>query len=127
MLLNKGTAHASKLAGIYNILKNSKSIYDVDQPTAMKWMKEIWENLKEESIFNCWCNTSLIATSNSVLKDPELEASSEIREIKTHLFNVLPIQFHSTINELFILGEQDLGTIFYISRFSRNDFYNNLF
>ena len=68
-------------------------------------------NMKEESMFNCWCNTGLIATSNSFLKNPELEIISEIREIKIHLLNVLPIQFHSTINGSFILGEYDLSTI----------------
>ena len=83
--------------------KNSKSIYDVDQLRAMKWMKEIWEDLKEEIIFNCWCNTGLIARANSVLNNSELEAKSEIKEIKTHLLNLMPVQFHSTINELVVL------------------------
>ena len=68
-------------------------------------MKQIWEDLKEETIFNCWCNTGLIASSNSVLKNPELEANSEIEEIKRHLLNALPLHFHSTINEFFIPNE----------------------
>ena len=85
--------------------KESKSIYDIDQLTAMKWMKENWESLKEEIVFNCWFNTGLIATTNSVLKNSELEASSEIREIKSLLLNKLPMQFHKTINEMIILDE----------------------
>ena len=48
--------------------QKAKKFYDVDQFTAMKWMKQIWEELKEEAIFNCWCNTGLAASSNSVLK-----------------------------------------------------------
>ena len=68
-------------------------------------MKEIWDNLKEGIIFNCWCNTGSVASSNSVLKNPESEASSEIREFKTHLLNELSIQFHSTINGSLVLDE----------------------
>ena len=71
----------------------------------MKWMKEIWEGLKEEIVFNCWCNTGLIATANSVLNDSESEANSEIKEIKIHLLNVMPVQFHSTINELAVVDD----------------------
>ena len=41
-----------------NSTGKSKSIYDIDQLTAMIWMKKIWNDLKEEIIFNCWCNTA---------------------------------------------------------------------
>ena len=68
-------------------------------------MKKIWDDLIEEIVFNCWCNTGLIGTSNSVLKNSELQSNSEIKEIKTHLLNVMPLHFHSTIDELIILDE----------------------
>lgn len=64
-----------------------------------------WENLKKEIIFNCWCKTGLTDTSNSVLNNLELEASSKIKEIKTHLVYVMPAQFQSSITELLILDE----------------------
>ena len=50
-------------------------------------------------MFSCWCNTGLIATSSFILDNPELEANDETKEMKTHLFNVMPIQFHSTVHE----------------------------
>ena len=68
-------------------------------------MKEIWKNLKEEIIFNYWCKAGLISTSNSVVKNPELEASSEIRETETYLPIVLPSQFHSPMKRSMILDE----------------------
>ena len=51
-----------------------KKFYDVDQLTAMKWMSQIWEELKEEIISNCWCWTGFIATSNSVRKSPRIRS-----------------------------------------------------
>ena len=60
---------------------------------------------KEETTFNCWCNTGLIATSNSAFNNSQLEASSEVKEIKIYLLNLIPVQFHSTIKELLILDE----------------------
>ena len=62
-------------------------------------------SLKEESIFDCSCITGLIVTSNSVSKNPESEAGSEIKGFKTHLLNVLPPQIHSTLNGSLILDE----------------------
>lgn len=36
-----------------NTKNNFKSIYDGYQVPAMKWMKQIWEELKKEIVFNC--------------------------------------------------------------------------
>ena len=60
--------------------------------------------LKEEIIFDFWCNIGLIATSN-FLNNFELVASSKTKEIKTYLLNVKLIQFHWTINELLVPDE----------------------
>ena len=92
-----------------NSQQESKKFYDVNQLTTLKWMKQICEELREETMFNCWCNTCLIASSISVLENSELEAKFEIEEILTHLFNALPFHLHSTINELLISNEQDLS------------------
>ena len=66
-------------------------------------MKQVLDDFKEEIVFNCWCNTGLIASPNSVRINSELEANYEIKEIKTSLLNVLKLHFYSTINELMIL------------------------
>ena len=71
----------------------------------MIWMKQIWDDLKQEILFNCWCTTGLIVYANSVLKNSEVDANSEIKEIKAHLLKVLPLHFHSNIKELIILDE----------------------
>lgn len=65
--------------------------------------------MKEEIIFNCWCNAGLIAASNYVLNNSELNKVSETKEIKT----VMPVQFHS-INELLVHDEQYLSNSFRI-------------
>jgi len=49
--------------------KNPKSIYDIDQLTAIEWMKQVWSELREEIVFNCCCNTGLILSSESILKN----------------------------------------------------------
>ena len=51
-------------------------VYDVDQRPAMKWMKQIWQGLKDVIMLNCWCSTAMIDTSNSVLKTFVLDTNS---------------------------------------------------
>ena len=55
--------------GLDNSDSRYKLIYDVDQLTAVKWANQIWEELKQEIVYNYWFNTGLIAASNSVLKN----------------------------------------------------------
>ena len=43
-----------------------------------------------------------------MLKNTELGAHSDIKEIKTHLLNVLTLHFHSTIIEFIVLAQLDL-------------------
>ena len=66
-------------------------------------MIETWEHFTEEVIFNFWCNTGLISTSNSVLNNSESKVWFKIKEIKAFLLSAMPVQFQSTINELLIL------------------------
>ena len=92
--------------------KNSKSIYNVSQLRTTKYLKEIWENVNEEILFNSWCKSNLDVTPNSVFLKSEQEGSSEIRDIETNLPNMLHIQFHSNLNELLILKEYDSSRSF---------------
>lgn len=81
--------------------KKSKSLYHIDQLTAVKWIKGMKE-LEEELISNSWCSTGLIVTSSSVLKNSKLKASTETIELNTNLLN--------KSNVLLIRDEQDRGT-----------------
>ena len=65
-----------------NSERESKKFCDVDQLTAMKWMKKIWEELKEEIIFNFWINTGLIASCNSVLKTQNMMRTLKLRQLR---------------------------------------------
>ena len=46
-----------------------------------------------------------MSTANSVLNNSELEANFESKEIKLHLNNVMPVQFHSTKKELVVVDD----------------------
>ena len=35
-------------------------IYKIDQPTAMRWMRDCWESTTARTVSNCWCHTGLI-------------------------------------------------------------------
>ena len=48
----------------------------------MKRMIQIWEELKELFVMDCWRNIGLSFTSNFVQKYFELEADSETKEIE---------------------------------------------
>ena len=69
---------------------------------------------KEKIKFNFWSNIGLIATSNSGLRDSELELNFKMKEIKTHLLNVLTMRYCLAIYKLLILNEQGLTTPFKI-------------
>ena len=59
---------------------------------------QILEELREEIAFDCWCNTVLITTRDSVLKHFELETDSATKKINTHLLRTLLLQFYSNTN-----------------------------
>ena len=85
--------------------QGSKKIYDVDQLSAMKYMKQIWQGIKKEALFYYCCSACLITSSTSLLKGSELVANSEIEKLKTHSLNSLSLNFQSTVYEMFIPSE----------------------
>ena len=48
------------LSGLNSDDSNNSLLYNVDQLTAMKWIREIWEILKADTVFNWWMKTGLI-------------------------------------------------------------------
>ena len=76
-------------------------------------MRESWENLIEEITINYWCNLDLITTFDSVLKILKWKRARKLGT-KAHLIIAMPVQFHSTINELLIFDEQDSSLSFLI-------------
>lgn len=101
---------------------NLKDIYKVDQLTAMRWVKDIWESLPSSLIFNCWCHTTLIkkpasttestpagrssATAASGPLDPEAEARA-LQEPLSHLLPRATCERISVANLVSPPGEAD--------------------
>lgn len=62
-----------------------RNIYKVDVFTAMRWFKEIWEEVPTSIIASCWKHTNLLATSrngsslNIAVGDRDSEQSSELQ------------------------------------------------
>ena len=59
----------------------------------MKCKKENWENLEEEIMLNCWCDTGLIVISNSFFINSESEATSESVKLRIIYSTHCPFNF----------------------------------
>ena len=81
---------------------NDSLLYNVDQLTAMKWIREIWESLKSDTVFNCWMKTGLI--ENHIQKGDgnsiPITGEREKNDIINFLRRSLLVQLHSQIDEL---------------------------
>ena len=68
----------------------------------MKWIREIWESLKSETVFNCWMKTGLI--ENHIQKGNgnrmPITGEREKNDVVNFLRRTLPVQLQSPINEL---------------------------
>ncbi len=79
-----------------------KLLYNVDQLTAMKWIREIWQNLDSTIIFNCWMKTGLISNNVNRAQTDDIPAlcDPEKNEIIEFLKRSLPVQHHDELDTL---------------------------
>lgn len=50
----------SDIAGKANIERISKSFFDVDVLTAIRWVQEAWDNVTRATVAYCWCHTAIL-------------------------------------------------------------------
>ena len=90
------------LSGLNSNDPNNSLLYNVDQLTAMKWIRETWESVKADTVFNWWMKTGLIENhiQNGNGESTPTTGELEKNEIANFLRKSLPVQLHSQIDEL---------------------------
>lgn len=88
-------------------------IYKVDILPAMMWLVEVWNDIKEEKIYNCWKNTALMATTgtNGTGGEVQYPVETDVHgDLNSLFFHVVPEPRRILIEDILWWEEEEDAT-----------------